>query len=215
MRAASSSDERERLAKELSELEAKLVQSEMELAACEADIAVFQRRYVEEIGRRLDRISELQSAIEEAIGEAEKRSDRATLKSLYRRLAKRLHPDLDMNEDARVIRTRWMARLTEAYAKGDRAALQELERELDATGLDPEKAHQLEALRIQIAQIRGRLSEISCKRQQILSGSIGELWAESQEAASETRDLLVEMASELDAQIRNREADLAGIRLPT
>ena len=57
-----------------------------------------------------------------------------TLKTLYRRAARRLHPDLAADERSRRAREQEMMAANQAYAHGDRA---ELERLLLAAGEDP------------------------------------------------------------------------------
>src|ERR1019366_5626316 len=62
-------------------------------------------------------------------GEASKARDfqpSADLKSLFREAAKRLHPDFAKDEADRLLRTRLMAQLNEAYSQGDAEAIQNI-----------------------------------------------------------------------------------------
>jgi len=51
------------------------------------------------------------------------------LKSLYKQLAKALHPDLETDPELKVHKETWMKRLTSAYADGDLRALLQIELE--------------------------------------------------------------------------------------
>lgn len=200
------------LAEELSGLEQELLRQEMELATAEGDIVTFERRYLEEVGLRLRRIDELRAQIEEATAAMESRVERTTLKQLYRRLAKRLHPDLGVDDKGRGARTTWMARVNSAYVGGDREELEKIERELDEHGIEQEDDGELASFRVRIAQVRRRLAEIAVQRDTLLASSIGQLWAEHRQAATEGRDLLADMATELDDQTRALEVELAALR---
>jgi hypothetical protein len=199
---------------EFAALEDELVQAEMDLAALQADLDVFERRYLEQIGPRLARVDELRAAIAAAAGEKGSRTQRSALRQLYRKLARALHPDLATDEDDRAFRTAQMAEVNAAYAQGNRAKLEQMERELDSGRLTQPVLTMIHTWRIKIAQARRRIVEIREAREQLFSSPAGQLWTEGQEASSEGRDLLAEMATSLDAQIRDLEGELAMVREP-
>ena len=62
---------------------------------------------------------------QQAVAEAKQRD----LKTLYKQLAKVLHPDLETNPDLRANKEEWMKRLTSAYAAGDLRELLRIELE--------------------------------------------------------------------------------------
>lgn len=65
------------------------------------------------------------SARLKALEDAKKRD----LRSLYKQLAKVLHPDLEINPQLKVHKEDWMKRLTSAYAEGDLSTLLQIELE--------------------------------------------------------------------------------------
>ena len=85
----------------------------------------------EETARQEKPGSEQESNTSEAAAEEE-----ADLKSIYRRLIKRLHPDINPSVTDR--ERELFNRVVEAYKKGDLKALQELELLLDQEGVLPE-----------------------------------------------------------------------------
>ena len=94
-----------------------------------------------------------------AVEEAKQRD----LKTLYKQLAKVLHPDLETNPDLRANKEEWMKRLTSAYAAGDLRELLRIEMEwlgeessnLAAAGDEKLKVYSL-ILKEQIDEVKSR-----------------------------------------------------------
>ena len=96
---------------------------------------------------------------QQAVAEAKQRD----LKTLYKQLAKVLHPDLETNPDLRANKEEWMKRLTSAYAAGDLRELLRIEMEwlgeessnLAAAGDEKLKVYSL-ILKEQIDEVKSR-----------------------------------------------------------
>ena len=133
-----------------------------------------------------------------------KSSQSQTLKSLYREVAKRIHPDLANDSTDRLQRERLMAAANRAYEEGDearlRAILEEYEASPDSVKGDGPGAELVRVIR-KIAQAERRLVEIDVEIEKLEKSERFELKARVDEAATESRDLLQERADTLDAQI--------------
>jgi hypothetical protein len=138
------------------------------------------------------------------------------LKSLYRAVAKAIHPDLAPDEDQRLRRQELMAVANHAYASGDRKVLEDIFFDWEK---GPELVSELDIAMELVRVIR----EIARQQQNIhaLGGQIEELKATDiynfklrvDESLADGIDLLAEMAAALDldiAKTRNRLAVLQG-----
>lgn len=141
-------------------------------------------------------------ASEEKIGKPFKPSE--DLKHLYRELAKKIHPDLSPNEEVREVRHRFMQEINQAYAKGDAQRLQEI---LARWENSPESVAgegiAIDLVRVirKIAHIRERLVAIQKEIDDLKNSDLYALKKNVDEATGEGRDLLAEMADEMDEQI--------------
>lgn len=126
------------------------------------------------------------------------------LKQLYRELAKKSHPDLAPDEQAREKRKRFMQEVNQAYAERDEARLQSLlnewESSPDSVAGEGTGAELIRIIR-QIARIRNRIEAISKELEQLKETDIYKLKLRVNNAQDEGRDLLSEMAAEVDGQI--------------
>lgn len=132
------------------------------------------------------------------------------LKRLFRHLAQKIHPDRAENEDDRAWRTKLMSEANRAYRTGDAMVLQEILRQWQSGRREevgsgnrptPHKASASQELKRRIAQMQKRLAEINKQLNRLLSSRLYELFAAANMARSRNRDLLQEMAEQLDAQI--------------
>lgn len=127
-----------------------------------------------------------------------------TLKNLYREVAKRIHPDLATDSEDRLRRQKLMAEANRAFEEGDEARLRTILEEYDSS---PESvagegtASDLVRVIRKIAQVKRRLSEIDKEVAQLEKSELCELRGKVNQAVTEGRDLLGEMAEDLDAQI--------------
>lgn len=120
------------------------------------------------------------------------------LKSLYRELAKRFHPDLTADEAEREARGARMAEINEAYARGDLEALRRMAGQSDVRPkLPPTLAELLaERDRLDALVIRLRQDIAELNRDPLMLLKI-----DAALARHDGRDLLAEMATNLHIQL--------------
>jgi hypothetical protein len=170
-----------------------------------------------------------QEAAKEARARAESRSDAAelavkevtrfspssSLKSLYREVAKRIHPDLAVNDADRAKRQRLMAQANLAYENGDEAKLRAILEEYESS---PESVFgegtAMDLVRIirQVAQVKRRLVTIDAEMEQIRSSELFRLKKQVDEGTKGGRDVLNEMAVGVKAQVDERKGILKSMR---
>jgi hypothetical protein len=130
---------------------------------------------------------------------------------LFRRLARRIHPDLARSAEERERRTLLMMAANRAYEQGDVERLRELledwEQGPDAViGTGPEA--DLERLVRRIEQARKRLAAIGTELGELEASHMGSLYLQAVEAEKHGFDLLTDMAAELDKVISRTEDEL-------
>ena len=140
-------------------------------------------------------------------GEAVKAKDftpSAELKSLYRDVAKRVHPDLATDDADRRNRERFMAEANRAYERGDademRKILEEYETSPETVKGTGVAADLVRVIR-QIKQIRSRLAQIELEITILLDSDIAKLKAKAEAASAKGLDLLAEMAEDVKSRV--------------
>lgn len=148
-----------------------------------------------------------------AIGEP-KSKPTESLKKLFREVAKRVHPDLAANDADRVRRQNLMATANRAYEEGDEAGLQAILNEwetspdsIEGEGVCPELIRVIR----KVAQIQRRLVEIEAEMEQLSTSDLYQLWAKTEEAENQGRDLFKEMASQVAQEIDAARKRLAAV----
>jgi hypothetical protein len=134
-----------------------------------------------------------------------------SLKKLYRQIAKRIHPDLAVNEQERIRFQKLMAKANQAYQAGDEIGLQSILRQWKKTdGLEKNeiKIDKLMKIKQQISQVKERLAAIEKEKSEIRNSSLYQLKLKVEKAESSGIDLLAEMARVLDHQIKITRAKL-------
>ncbi len=135
----------------------------------------------------------------------------ASLKSLYREVAKRVHPDLAADESDQRKRELLMKQANDAYQRGDHDALRKI---LDDYETSPESvqggdlAANLLRLTRQITQVNTRLSQVDLEIEKLTSSDIGKLKSRSDAAFAVGEDLLAQMAADLRTRIEIAQRDL-------
>lgn len=126
------------------------------------------------------------------------------LKKLYRELAKKVHPDLAPDDEARERRTRFMQEVNQAYAAGDeerlRSLMNEWESSPDSVSGEGTGAELIRIIR-QIANVLARIEAINNEMDNLKESELYKLKLKIDETQHEGRDLLLEMAADVDGQI--------------
>lgn len=136
------------------------------------------------------------------------------LKSLYREVAKKVHPDLTSDPADRDIRDKMMAEANRAYARGDadalRRILEEYEGSPDAVQGTGVAADLVRVIR-KISQARKRLAQIEEAIAQLRASAMAELMAKTEEYKKHGRDLLEELAQGVRKRIAESRQRLASL----
>jgi hypothetical protein len=186
---------------ELDDLEARIAEREVNLY--DSDSA---RLRAQEARRQA------QETHDAAFGEArdaEEFDPPPSLKTLFREVARRIHPDFARDDAEQKHFTLLMARANQAYSHGDTETLQRLlddHREIDAAGAGKGIAGEgpvAELLRItrQIQHAQRDIANLDAERHTLLSSEIAQLHLDAEAAAREHRDLLTELAANLREQV--------------
>src|SRR5713101_1619383 len=138
-------------------------------------------------------------------------SPSSSLKNLYREVARRIHPDLALDEADRARRQRLMAEANRAYEIGDEAGLRLILEEYESS---PESvigegagADLVRVIR-KIAQVKRRLTEIDAETRRIMESDLFELKKKVDEGTTQGRDVLSEMVSSVNSRIEDRREAL-------
>ena len=181
---------------ELDDLEARIAEREVALYDSEA-----ARRRAEETRRQA------QETHDAAFGEAREAGEfdpPPTLKTLFREVAKRIHPDFGRDDAEQKHFTLLMALANQAYKRGDTDTLQRLlddHREINALITGEDEAAELLRITRQIQHAERDIAALEAERYTVLSGEIAQLHLDAEAAAREHRDLLTELAASLREQI--------------
>jgi hypothetical protein len=126
------------------------------------------------------------------------------LRRLYREAAKRAHPDTAADEKDRARRERLMKEVNAAYAAGDEEALRRILADLEnspdtvqGSGIGAELVRVLRQLR----QVRNRIAAIESEIAKMSEADIAKLKARADQAETEGRDLLGEMATTVQVRV--------------
>jgi hypothetical protein len=221
----------------LAEREAALTTREAELAAFLADLRALRTRYLEDVGVLYAELNDIekaiaaeevrlgirasdQRAIDDEVRQAEANEDPScgsragipdALKKMFRNVAKALHPDLEMDDDARSRRHELMAEANRAYADRDEDRLRLIMRAWEESPEAVPASHPYgERLRAErrIGQINERLIQIDAEFAELKDSALNRLKISVDEAASHGRDLFAQMI-----RVAERELATANKRL--
>lgn len=181
---------------ELDDLEARIAEREVDLY--DSDSA---RRRAEETRQRAQETHD--AAFGEA-HEAEEFDPPPSLKTLFRDVAKRIHPDFARDDAEQKHFTLLMARANQAYSRGDTETLQRLlddHREINASIAGEDVTAELLRITRQIQHAERDIATLDAERHTLLGGEVAQLHLDAETAAREHRDLLTELATSLREQI--------------
>jgi hypothetical protein len=181
---------------ELDDLEARIAEREVDLY--DSDSA---RRRAEEARRQAQ---ETHDAAFGDVRETEEFDPPPTLKTLFRDVAKRIHPDFARDEAEQKHFTLLMARANQAYSRGDIEALQRLlddHREINASIAGEGAATELIRITRQIEHAERDIATLDAEQRTLLASEIAQLYHDAEAAAREHRELLTELAASLREQV--------------
>jgi hypothetical protein len=138
----------------------------------------------------------------------------AQIKTLYRQLCHRFHPDLVADRAEQTWRTEMMQGINAAYAARSLVELQKMAEQPDrppATQTNTD-AERLVALQERLQQIECRLQEVEQEIREITDGPDMTLSLEVKLARWDGRDLLAEMAAEAESMLAQKRAELDALR---
>ena len=181
---------------ELDEITARITEREVDLY--DSDSA---RRRAQEARQRAQ---ETHQAAFGADQEPEEFDPSPSLKTLFREVAKRIHPDFarDLEEQAHF--TRLMARANAAYTHGDTQTLQRIlddHYEINAAYAGEGPAAELARITRQIVHAQRDLAALDIEQANLFSSELAQLQQDANAAKQEGRDLLLELATTLREQI--------------
>jgi hypothetical protein len=136
--------------------------------------------------------------------EAEEFDPPPSLKTLFRDVAKRIHPDFARDDAEQKHFTLLMARANQAYSRGDTETLQRLlddHREINGSIVGEGAGAELLRITRQIQHAERDIATLDAERQTLIAGEIAQLQLAAEAAAREHRDLLTELATSLREQI--------------
>ncbi len=137
----------------------------------------------------------------------------AEIKRLYRQLARRFHPDLAVDETDRARRTEKMRLINDAYAARSLVELvalaQQPEAMIDTGRVRPgwTEAQLVQALQAELTRCQRRLRDIEKELRSLRYRPSVELSLEVKLAHRQGRDLLAEMAAELEHKIARKTVE--------
>ncbi len=133
------------------------------------------------------------------------------LKSTYRTLARRYHPDLARNDVEQLRFSALMAHINELYAVGD---LERLAQVAQSAGPEPtmpgfaDEAAAIQTLRTRLATLEQALKSLEEERQGILASETHALFLRQRELAQQGQNLVVELKAELVEQFTRALTDV-------
>jgi hypothetical protein len=221
------SDLLEQRRQELVALEADIARQEPLLTQLQADLLQFERLYLGVVGTRYDELAKIEREIarlqgltleedlsgdeeegttlgEEGVGCGQNRFHPEKLKRLYREVARKFHPDLVQCEIERHHRHQLMVEANHAYQSGAEERLQELlvaGETLETVSQTPQSAEMIVLLR-RISEARHLLETIDTGIEEILSSELFKLKQRAAAADAVGVNLLDELVSQVDRQIR-------------
>ncbi len=138
------------------------------------------------------------------------------LQDLYRKVAKAVHPDFAASDEERRFRTDLMSKANAAYAKGDKAALEQILSEMEnwrKPVLRPAQViDELTELEGKIRRVKTRIAEIEATIAGLRNSDLHRLMRKVERAEAQGHDLLAEMARDLQYQIQSARRLLESLR---
>jgi hypothetical protein len=131
------------------------------------------------------------------------------LKRLYREIVRQVHPDHATCESDRTLRHQYMIEVNRAYAAHDLEWLQNILRELRRrVDLSPRDGHaaRYQLLIRKLDDVEGKLSAVVAELESLSQTELYRVYVRAEQARAEGRNLLEEIALDLDDEIDQTKA---------
>ncbi|HSI04693.1 MAG TPA: hypothetical protein VLC93_09465 [Myxococcota bacterium] len=138
------------------------------------------------------------------------------LKAIYRRLARRYHPDLARTEDERLQAGHMMARINNLYRARDLERLAALEEQTKGGELDDDDLHieeQIALLESRLEWFTAVLANLEEERMALENSATCQLFRNVEQAAAVGRDLVEELRIELESRVQRAYGDISDAAL--
>lgn len=137
--------------------------------------------------------------------------DDSELKTLYRELAKRFHPDLTTDSQEKEWRESMMAAVNAAYEKHDLEALLELQQKPDrpVRAMVQSRGEILMQLSTEVLRLDEVIQKLTRQLDELANSALAQLQLEVSMARQSGQDLLGQIARELELDIARTQAKLA------
>jgi hypothetical protein len=233
--------------REAARLRDRLAEIEVEQATLEAELAAFNADYMRVVVTVMAEVQELEARIlalvatrsgaagdEEAARIARARVRETTahiravpktpgpiptadIKKLFREAAKRMHPDLAADDEARGHAGAFMKRLNHAYRAGDAEGIADLLRQWEASpfgaGSEDDAARSARAAR-RVGALGDAVGRAQQRLDELRASELAQLMELAMAAAAAGGDLLADMRGSAEAALAAARARLAELRGP-
>ncbi len=152
----------------------------------------------------------------EKLAETTATSREAELKAIYRRLARRYHPDLARTEDERLQAGHMMARINNLYRARDLERLAALEEQTKGGELDDDDLpidEQIALLESRLEWFTTVLANLEDERMALENSATCQLFRNVEQAAAVGRDLVEELRIELETRVQRAYGDISDAAL--
>jgi len=231
---------------QLAQVKGELQRHEQDYSSFKSEIRRFEQVYEEILGARIEALEELEWQLKGLLGETkvensaeslnqahlhthfqhttdlldedEMPQDAAnlSLKSLYRGVAKAVHPDLAADESERLRRQELMALANEAYQTGNRQLLIDLLSEWEQApvtyGSELDVALELVRVIRQIAAVQQNIHAIIRQNEELKQTDIYQFKLRVDDALADGIDLLAEMSAAVELDISRMRRRLSTLR---
>jgi len=139
----------------------------------------------------------------------------SNIKSIYRSICKKIHPDLTVDPAEKLRRTELMAEVNRAFENGDEEILKEIFEDIEVNNLEGADSYQAEInlLHRKIEQAQNRIGQIDIKIYKLTYSDLFGLMKKVNNSENEGIDLLDSMAKNIQAKIDERKQTLEILRV--
>jgi len=220
----------------LAELENELLQKEVALSILQSNVNAFEYRYINLAGKQFAKLESLKAKLIEVVNLFSNEDKLPSInlnfdeeflnftsgndldisslsnpvnediKNLFRKVAKKIHPDLSNNEEERVIREELMKRANKALSENNINSLLEIlsewESRPESINGDETGAKLVRVIR-KISQIRNRLKNIEKEQLELENSEIYKLYSMAEDASYTGVDFIQSIVDKVNLEIEN------------